>query len=114
MIGCCSWPIRARLRVTGPSDSAVGVWSLVWQFCALSANWLVSGGRWHCTSTILHVGGNRWASSLLFKLLGRFSLSMASLIIPVFRLSLLAIVFVFFVYSFFLPVGGFGQPVLRI
>ena len=73
MIGCCSWPIRARLRVTGPSGSAVGVrvWSSVWQFCVLSAIQLVSGGKRHRTSTVLHVGGNRWASSLLFKLLGR-------------------------------------------
>ena len=29
LIGCCSWPIRVRLRVTGPSGSAVGVWSSV-------------------------------------------------------------------------------------
>ena len=74
VIGCCSWPIWARLRVTGPSGSAVGVWSSVWQFCVLSAIRLVSGGKRHHTSAVLHVGGNRWASSLLFKLLGRFSI----------------------------------------
>ena len=95
MIGCCSWLIRARLRVTGPSGSAVGVWSSVCQFCVLSAIRLVSGGKRHRTNTVLHVGGNRWASSLLFKLLGRFSILMASLIVLVARFSLLAIVFVF-------------------
>ena len=64
---------------------------------------LVSGGKRHRKSTVLHVGGNRWASSLLFKLLGRFSISMASLIILVVRFSLLAIVFVF-LKSIFSPV----------
>jgi hypothetical protein len=67
--------------VTRPSGSAVGVWSLVWQFCILSAIQSVSGGKWHCASTVLHAEGGRWASSLLFKLLGRFSISMASLIV---------------------------------
>ena len=83
--------------MTGPSGSAVGVrvWSSVWQFCVLSAIRLVSGGKRHRTSTVLQVGGNRWESSLLFKLLGRFSISIASLIILVARFSLLAIVFVF-------------------
>ena len=63
-------------RVTGPSGSAVGVrvWSSVWQFCVLSAIRLVSGIKRHCKTTVLHVGGNRWASSLLFnQLSGHFS-----------------------------------------
>ena len=95
MIGCYSWSIRVRLRVTGPSGSAVGVWSSVWQFRVLSAIRSVTGGKRHCASTVLHAEGSHWASSLLFKLLGSFSILMASLIIVVVRLSLLAIVFVF-------------------
>ena len=46
-------------------------------------------------NTVLHAEGSCLESPLLFKLLGRFSISMASLIVLVARFSLLAIVFVF-------------------
>ena len=51
----------AVARVTRPRCSAVSVWSLVWQFCVLSAVRSDCIAKRHCASTVLRPEGSRWA-----------------------------------------------------
>ena len=76
VIGCCSWPIQTRLRVTEPSVSAVGVWSPVWQFCVLLGIRSDSWGKRHHAIPVLHAEGKTTVLAYVMRSLWLFLLEL--------------------------------------